>query len=203
MLETIFSHDSLGAGEAISSQDYVHGRPGPCRVHVAWIRRQQIVQSARHVQRGARPQTRRRMMACGLNAASNRLPRLPCGFLSFGAERTVPQPIIVAAFTGVERLSRIDFDLALVPSFTRRLSTETCNFRSEVGRIPETLSAFRSISWGIVNHISDRAIQFDLDGKPLVILPHAPRPGGYLHRALPPTDPAGNAASVAWQWLHF
>jgi hypothetical protein len=29
-------------------------------------------------------------------------------------------------------------------------------FRSESGRIPEPLPAFRSISWGIVNHISDR-----------------------------------------------
>jgi hypothetical protein len=44
------------------------------------------------------------------------------------------------------------------------------------GGAPETLPAFDSFVGVIVNHISDRAIQFDLDVKPLARFPHASAP---------------------------
>ena len=68
-------------------------------------------------------------------------------------ERTVPQPIFVAAIIGVERLLRIDFDLALPPlsyasqalaGIRRRLS----EFRSEFGQNPGRASWLRSANRG-------------------------------------------------------
>ena len=96
-------------------------------------------------------------------------------------ERTVPQPIFVAAIIGVERLLRIDFDLALPPvsyasqalaGIRRRLS----EFRSESGKIPDALPGFGRPIGVIVNYTPDRAIRFDLDGNALEILPRAHRP---------------------------
>ena len=98
------------------------------------------------------------------------------------AERTVPQPIFVAAIIGVERLLRIDFDLALPPvSYTsqalagirRRLS----EFRIESGRIPDALPAFGRPTGVIVNYTPDNAIRFDLHGNALEILQCADRLG--------------------------
>jgi hypothetical protein len=95
-------------------------------------------------------------------------------------ERTVPRPIFVAATIGIERLLRIDFNLALPPvsyacqalaGIRRRLS----EFRSESGRIPDALPAFGRPIGMIVNYMPDRAIRFDLDGNALEILPRAHR----------------------------
>jgi hypothetical protein len=61
-------------------------------------------------------------------------------------ELTVPQPIFVAAFIGIERLLRIDFDLALAPvSYANQalagIRQKLAEFSSESGRISETLPA--------------------------------------------------------------
>lgn len=96
-------------------------------------------------------------------------------------ERTVPQPIFVAAIIGVERLLRMDFDLALPPvsyvsqaqaGIRRKLS----EFKSESGRISDALPAFGRPVGVIVNYTPDRAIRFDLHGNALEILPRAHRP---------------------------
>jgi|HubBroStandDraft_6_1064221.scaffolds.fasta_scaffold118030_2 hypothetical protein len=95
-------------------------------------------------------------------------------------ERTVPQPIFVAAIIGVERLLRIDFDLALPPisyvnqafaGIRRRLS----EFRSGSCRIPGALPGFGRPIGLIVNYTPDRAIRFDPDGNALDTLPRARR----------------------------
>ena len=95
-------------------------------------------------------------------------------------ERTVPQPFFVAAFIGIERLLRIDFDLALVPvTYTNQalagLRRRLAEFKSGSGRISETLPALGRPVGVIVNYTPDRAIRFDLDGNALEILPRAHR----------------------------
>ena len=91
-------------------------------------------------------------------------------------ERTVPQPLFVAAIIGVERLLCLNFDFALPPvtyasqalaGIPRKLS----EFRSETG-----LPAFGRPIGVIVNYTPDRAIRFDLDGNALEVLPRAHRP---------------------------
>ena len=94
-------------------------------------------------------------------------------------ERTVPQPIFVAATIGVERLLGMDFNLALPPlsypsqalaGIRRRLSA----FRSESGRIPDALPGFGRPIGVIVNYTPDRAIRFDLDVFGLSLVEHNP-----------------------------
>jgi hypothetical protein len=98
-------------------------------------------------------------------------------------ERIVPQPIYVASIVGVERLLRIDFNIASPPSnypaqalagVGRRLS----EFRIESGSIPDALPAFGRPIGVIVNCTPDNAIRFDLDGNALEILPCAHRLAG-------------------------
>jgi hypothetical protein len=89
-------------------------------------------------------------------------------------EQSVPQPFFVAAFIGIERLLRIDFDLASVPlTYTNQalagLRRRLAEFKSE------TLPAFGRPVAVIVNYTPDRAIRFDLDGNALEILPRAHR----------------------------
>jgi hypothetical protein len=110
-------------------------------------------------------------------------------------ERTVPQPIFVAAVIGVERLLRIDFDVALPPvSFAGQalagIRRKLSGFKSELGRISDTLPAFGRPVGVIVNYTPDRAIRFGLDGNALEILPRAHRPAdAYIalrRRPIPP-----------------
>jgi hypothetical protein len=115
-------------------------------------------------------------------------------------EKTVPQPIFVAAIIGAERLLRIDFDLALGPgSYANQalagVRRKLAEFRSKSGEMPDTLLAFGRPVGVVVNYMPDRAVRFDLDGKPLVTLPRARRPTERLHCALRPVDATGNAAS--------
>jgi hypothetical protein len=95
-------------------------------------------------------------------------------------ERTVPDPLFVAAIIGVERLLRIDFNIALptisyagqaLAGIRRRLS----EFSIESGRIPDALPAFGRPIGAIVNYAPDNAIRFDLNGNALEILPSAHR----------------------------
>jgi hypothetical protein len=111
-------------------------------------------------------------------------------------EKIVPQPIFVAAIIGAERLLRIDFDLALgLGSYANQALTgvrrKLAEFRGESGKIPDTLPAFGRPVGVIVNYTPDRAVRFDLDGKPLVIFPRAHRPAdAYLALCGRPIRPA-------------
>ena len=111
-------------------------------------------------------------------------------------ERTVPQPIFVAAFIGVERLLRIDFDLALAPvSYANQalagLRRKLAEFSSEPGKISETLPAFGRPVGVIVNYTPDRAIRFDLEGNALEILTRPRRPAdAYIALRSRPITPA-------------
>ncbi len=81
---------------------------------------------------------------------------------------------LVAAFIGIERLLRIDFDLAFAPvTYTNQalagLQRKLAEFKSE------TIPAFGRPIGVIVNYTPDRAIRFDLAGNPLEILPRTHR----------------------------
>jgi len=89
-------------------------------------------------------------------------------------ERTVPQPFFVAAFIGVERLLRIDFDLALAPvNYTNQALTDLRRRLTEFKS--EALPAFGCPTGVIVNYTPDRAVRFDLNGDPVEVLPHTSR----------------------------
>jgi hypothetical protein len=111
-------------------------------------------------------------------------------------ERTVPQPFFVAAFIGVERLLRIDFDPASVPvSYTNQalagIRQKLAEFSSETGRISETLPAFGRPIGVIVNYTPNRAVRFDLNGDAFEVLPHAHRPAEpYIALRRRPVRPA-------------
>jgi hypothetical protein len=89
-------------------------------------------------------------------------------------ERTVPQQIFVAAFVGVNRLLRIDFELSLPrASFVRQAVNGISGKLGTDGMIP----AFGFPVGFIVNYAANRAIQFDLQGRALELLPKAYDPG--------------------------
>jgi hypothetical protein len=91
---------------------------------------------------------------------------------------------------------RIDFDIALGPgSYANQalagVRRKLAEFRSKSGNKPDTLPAFGRPVGVIVNYTPDRAVRFDLDGKPLVILPRAPRPtDAYIALCGRPIPPA-------------
>ena len=81
-------------------------------------------------------------------------------------ERTVPQPIYVAAAIGVGRLLRIDFDLALSPlSYVKQALTgilgKLVEFRIQTSRTPEEIPAFGRPIGMIVNFTPDRAVRLN------------------------------------------
>jgi hypothetical protein len=93
---------------------------------------------------------------------------------SSSTEKSVPQPFFVAAFIGMERLLRIDFDLALAPvSYTNQALTSLRRRLAEFKS--ETIPALGRPVGVIVNYTPDLAIRFDLTGNPLKILPRAHR----------------------------
>jgi hypothetical protein len=91
-------------------------------------------------------------------------------------ERKTPQPIFVAAFIGVNRLIRVDFDLPANPTTfvqqaLRGLREKLAGWK--VGEIP----TFGKPVGVIVNYSPDHAVEFDLKGNPLRVLDRAHRPG--------------------------
>lgn len=103
-------------------------------------------------------------------------------------ERARPEPIFVAAFIGVERLLRIDFDLSAgrasyINQALNGVRLKLAGFKPEVGRIP----AFGRPIGLVVNYSPDRAVRFDLEGNALEILQRAYRIGEayLLHRGRP------------------
>jgi hypothetical protein len=83
-------------------------------------------------------------------------------------ERTVPSPIFVAALIGVEKLLRIDLDLAQGPvSFVKQV----------LFRLPEGVPAFGKTAGFVINYSPDQAVRFDPKGQSIAILDKAVRPG--------------------------
>jgi hypothetical protein len=91
---------------------------------------------------------------------------LPHGIIL--TERTVPSSIFVAAMIGVEKLLRIDLDLAQGPvSFVRQV----------LDRLPEAVPAFGKPIGFVINYSPATAVRFDSNGQPTAILDKAVRPG--------------------------
>jgi hypothetical protein len=89
-------------------------------------------------------------------------------------ERRCPQPIFVAAFVGVDRLLRIDCDLAAPrASFVRQSLNGISGKVGTDGKI----TAFGFPVGFVVNYAANRAIRFDLEGCALELLPKAYCPG--------------------------
>lgn len=72
-------------------------------------------------------------------------------------ERSIPSPIFVAAFMGVERLLRIRLDTDAAPAAFSQQAREL---------LPEDgVPAFGRIIGYVVNYSPDEAVQFDLEGR--------------------------------------
>ncbi|WP_425416501.1 hypothetical protein [Oricola indica] len=83
-------------------------------------------------------------------------------------ERTIPSPIFAAAFVGVDRLLRIDFDEGSSPvTFVKQV----------VRQLPEGVPAFGLVTGFVVNYSPDHAVVFDRDGDPVAELDEAVRIG--------------------------
>ena len=89
-------------------------------------------------------------------------------------ERKIPQPIHVAAILGVDRLLRVDFDLtAGQDSFLGQTLKGIGQKLDWTRRIP----AFGKPTGIVVNYTPDHAVEFDLQGKPVMVHGHAYRSG--------------------------
>ena len=89
-------------------------------------------------------------------------------------ERRIPQPIHVAAILGVNRLLRVEFDLtAGEDSFLEQAIKGIGQKLDWTRRIP----AFGKPTGIVVNYTPDHAVEFDLQGKPVMTYDHAYRPG--------------------------
>jgi hypothetical protein len=95
-------------------------------------------------------------------------------------ERTVPSPIFVAAMIGVEKLLRIDLELAQGPvSFVKQV----------LDRLPEGVPAFGKTAGFVINYSPDKAVRFASNGQPIAILDKAVRPGTAVLRLGGASDP--------------
>lgn len=90
----------------------------------------------------------------------------PHAILRTNQER--PSPIFVAAIFGLERILRLDFD----PD----QPIETWPFQI-VGRLPDRVPAFGSVTGFYLNYSPNRAVAFDREGNAIQQLPVAVRPG--------------------------
>ncbi len=93
-------------------------------------------------------------------------------------ERTRPEPIFAAAFIGVNRILRVDFDLtadraSFVQQGLNGIRLKLAEFPSPSGVLP----CFGRPTGFVVNYTPDRAIRFDLDGDAVAIVPQAFRVG--------------------------
>lgn len=79
-------------------------------------------------------------------------------------EKSVPSPIFVAAFAGSDRRRRID-----IPEDASPVAFATIARRA----LPDCLPGFGRTVGFIVNYAHDRAVRFDLEGRPLETLDRA------------------------------
>jgi len=92
------------------------------------------------------------------------------------AERNRPEPLFAAFFIGVDRLLRVDFDLAQTP--VTYLSQALIGVRQKLSEWrSDRLPCFGRPTGVIVNYTPDRAILFGLDGNAIEIFDRADRPG--------------------------
>ena len=88
-------------------------------------------------------------------------------------ERSIPSPIFVACLLGPERLLRIEFDTSRAPATYLRQALAQMNLKYPDGGVP----AFGRIVGLVINYAPNRAVQFDLGGKAIELLPNACRVG--------------------------
>jgi hypothetical protein len=88
-------------------------------------------------------------------------------------ERTVPQPIFVAAIIGVERLLRVDFDLDRErESYIKKVLEEV---ERRLAKWNGMIPAFGRPTGLIVNYAPNFGVRFDLRGTPQEIFGEAYR----------------------------
>jgi hypothetical protein len=88
-------------------------------------------------------------------------------------ERTVPQPIFVAAIIGVERLLRVDFDLdGERESYIKKVLEEV---ERRLAKWNGMIPAFGRPTGLIVNYAPNFGVRFDLRGTPQEIFGEAYR----------------------------
>jgi hypothetical protein len=101
-------------------------------------------------------------------------------------DQSRPHPIFVAAMIGVDRLIRIEFDLAAgetsyvdqaIDSIKSKLKQWNSSFDPRAGIGSSRLPAFGRPTGFVINYAADRAVRFDLAGNAVEILPKAYRIG--------------------------
>ena len=91
-------------------------------------------------------------------------------------ERLIPQPIFAAAFLGVERLRRVDFDLKQGP--VSYIQQALDGVREKLARYhSDQIPTFGRAESVVVNYSPDHAVRFDLEGNAIEALDHAYRLG--------------------------
>ena len=90
-------------------------------------------------------------------------------------ERVIPQPLFVAAVIGVDRLLRLDLDLALGPA--TYVTQAMDGLKQRLARWKGMIPAFGRPVGLILNYSPDNAIKFDLDGNEVEVLDAAHRLG--------------------------
>ena len=91
-------------------------------------------------------------------------------------DRARPEPLFVAFFIGVNRLVRVDFDLTQRPVTFLRQALDGVREKLSEWR-GDRLPAFGKPMGVIINYSPDRAVRFDLTGKPIAIFDKAHRLG--------------------------
>ncbi len=91
-------------------------------------------------------------------------------------ERTIPQPIFVACFIGVDQFLRIEFDLTTEPASFVQQALKGIKDKLRRWKSDE-LPAFGKPAGVIVNYSPDQAVQYDLNGEPMAVLDRAHRLG--------------------------
>jgi hypothetical protein len=165
--------DELFAGDLERTKDLIRALPG-------------ALDMPGHVVETAVTETEQQLEEDALRLAQKKEAAWRATFVPHAiilTERALPEPIFVAAFIGVERLLRIDFDLSVerasyINQALNGLRLKLAEFKPEVGRMAETLPAFGRPIGLVVNYSPDRAVRFDLEGNGLEILQRAYSIGG-------------------------
>ena len=91
-------------------------------------------------------------------------------------ERRIPQPMFVAAFLGIDRLRRVDFDLTESPLAFVKQALD--GIRQKLARWgSDQIPTYGRPESVVVNYTPDRAVRFDLEGNAVEVLDRAYRIG--------------------------